>query len=1370
MLTVRKTTLVIFLLTFCLVKTYSQNNPYNEVSIASPTAASLGKYADIPVSAHTGIPQISLPIYTIKEGPLSIPISLSYHAGGLKVWETASWVGAGWSLNAGGVITRTVMGAPDERMTSNVASQTHGYLSDSGYSNALYIPLTTGYPYQPSPGSRGYFVNDWKEFAAGRKDGEPDMFFFNVGGYSGKFFFRDDGKPVMLPEQDIRVEYDYTPGFNQSISSFILTMPDGTKYFFGRTPDLSDIDPIERTNPMNDQAGLSQGQVISSWFLNKVQSADGIFSLSLTYVAESYSFYTISTFPINFNTTALEYSLVKNMVTGVRLNKISSSNATVEFQSNTVRLDLNGTSASFTDDANTQAKALDVIRVYDSANITGKKYLLNYDYFYDGSTPMPGWFANQPGYSGFSVDRRRLRLLSVQEQSLDGTVSIPPTQFEYFTEPVPRRLYFGVDHWGFNNGKNSNTSLIPTYYFAANADSVAGANRNASWPEMRAGTLRKITYPTKGSAEYVFENNDTWVSYQRKQWVNQFGLSGGQDGSMNWFETIQAFSGEPYKVVFSNTGTVGPQAQLEIYRTSDNVQMGAWVLEPQQSITFIITYPAGSYRIRTRKNNVEYTGYGAVSSFDQSTNVLIQRNEVIGGLRVKTTILRDAIDEQNSIITNYSYLVNGKSSGYLYARPNYLYKQRNDVLGITGLPTGSLCPNAMQGEAGCRVCGSAIDLKSGSSIRVLGSSQGNHIGYNEVRISQASNGYKILRFFGSERWDTDVSDVAFRTVPASGDCVSSIPNYPNAPLPFEYQRGELKYEGVFNNSGTIVSERSYVMNFAEDPIATPAIIFQSVPQYTGGNPSLPSHSMDLTLYSIKTKKKISVEETLNTYSQSSGMMQAINTTYFESNFHSSPTRILTSTSQNGILEKKFKYSFDYRISACDQVANPEAVYFSDTSVARTTFNSTWTPAVFTPYEGAINYRYWSWQYYVWDMCAARIKYVRAMRQNFTGTNNACSTCVANAKNTADGNLKPILELQQRNMNVPIEVSEWRGAKLLSASYNNYLYASSPSGFVYPGSIESISLASPATSFTVSNVSGNTVVKDNRYRLESSALFTNGNIVEITPKSGVKTSYLWGYKNTLPIAKAVGTDFNTLAIAFASAGYNLSQLRNQSSMSSALVNVYSYHPFFGMTSETDANGKTLSYSYDKLQRLIIVRDQNNNIVKRICYGYAGQPGDCNLFYNTELSVPFARNNCGAGFTGTTVNYIVPAGTYASTISVADANLMAQNDANTNGQAFANVNGTCVGSSITVQGYNSKSFNYKVRFTNNSTGAFYIFDLTAGTFNYSTLGQVPAGIYTVDFYPVTKPTTATFVVNGFVQTGSSVSFYNITVSSLTNAYMY
>jgi hypothetical protein len=80
----------------------------------SPDAASLGKYGDIPVGYHTGVPGIAIPLYELKEGDVSVSLSLTYHASGIRVAEVASWVGLGWALNAGGVITRAVQHVPDE--------------------------------------------------------------------------------------------------------------------------------------------------------------------------------------------------------------------------------------------------------------------------------------------------------------------------------------------------------------------------------------------------------------------------------------------------------------------------------------------------------------------------------------------------------------------------------------------------------------------------------------------------------------------------------------------------------------------------------------------------------------------------------------------------------------------------------------------------------------------------------------------------------------------------------------------------------------------------------------------------------------------------------------------------------------------------------------------------------------------------------------------------------------------------------------------------------------------------------------------------------------------------------------------------------
>jgi len=72
----------------------------------SPEAAALGNFVDVPVSHYTGLPNISVPIYTITEDGVTIPIQLSYHARGVKVAEVAPRTGMGWSLQYGGSITR----------------------------------------------------------------------------------------------------------------------------------------------------------------------------------------------------------------------------------------------------------------------------------------------------------------------------------------------------------------------------------------------------------------------------------------------------------------------------------------------------------------------------------------------------------------------------------------------------------------------------------------------------------------------------------------------------------------------------------------------------------------------------------------------------------------------------------------------------------------------------------------------------------------------------------------------------------------------------------------------------------------------------------------------------------------------------------------------------------------------------------------------------------------------------------------------------------------------------------------------------------------------------------------------------------------
>ena len=227
MITIRKSPFLLILLLLTSFLSFGQEDEEIADKLPdaigpSPDVAALAKYIDFPVNHAAGIPNIEIPIHTISEGPLQVPVSLNYHAGGVKVTETASSVGLGWSLNAGGVVSRMIKHHPDD-MEGNI-----GYIHNEFYSEADL----------PGSNLKYYFDNN---------DTEPDVFFFNFMGHSGKFqYYKDETNPsnskfFLLSESNIQIDFDTT---NKNINKFILTTPDGTKYYFGETIQRTPNDTI----------------------------------------------------------------------------------------------------------------------------------------------------------------------------------------------------------------------------------------------------------------------------------------------------------------------------------------------------------------------------------------------------------------------------------------------------------------------------------------------------------------------------------------------------------------------------------------------------------------------------------------------------------------------------------------------------------------------------------------------------------------------------------------------------------------------------------------------------------------------------------------------------------------------------------------------------------------------------------------------------------------------------------------------------------------------------------------------------------------------------------------------------------------------
>ncbi|MBY0427195.1 MAG: hypothetical protein K2Q22_16290, partial [Cytophagales bacterium] len=164
---------IVFRLYFCAIIALSANYclgqdlAYSSGLIPpSPNSASFAQYSETPVNLYTGIPGIAIPIYTLSSKSLNVPISLSYHASGNRVDDIPGWVGLGWTLNAGGGITRVVKGLPDEDANGFCGLNRSGKKVEDFYKSRKYGT------------SIDFDTSDFKnKVATGELDSEPDVFY-----------------------------------------------------------------------------------------------------------------------------------------------------------------------------------------------------------------------------------------------------------------------------------------------------------------------------------------------------------------------------------------------------------------------------------------------------------------------------------------------------------------------------------------------------------------------------------------------------------------------------------------------------------------------------------------------------------------------------------------------------------------------------------------------------------------------------------------------------------------------------------------------------------------------------------------------------------------------------------------------------------------------------------------------------------------------------------------------------------------------------------------------------------------------------------------------------------------------------------------
>ncbi|WP_294243952.1 hypothetical protein [uncultured Chryseobacterium sp.] len=469
-------TRLLYMLLLAIIPLSGQNPSYQLPTIIrpSPTAQNFMRYGEIPVDYSTGVPRIEIPVYIFEGKKISLPISISYHASGIKVHDVASEVGIGWVLNAGGIITRTMMDTYDEVGWTNKTYASADQLI-LGLKNTFYNNFDSSSMSYPG-------VLDVESYLNTKYNGEDlmsDRYFYNMpNGIAGifRYAYPQNSTLIMLPYRPYKINRSQT-----AISDDFNIIDDkGIKYHYKR---------------FNDSNYGS-----SEWFLVEMYSADDSEYIKLNYISQNA---TSTGKPVSTWNTAKHFLNGSNpcdpgqvehfphesnsgtggVTYNVALASIENEDIIVNFIYST-REDFQY--ASKISEINVLSKGIQ--------NIIKKKITFNHSYF------------GNVGYENLENSNKRLKLNAVTIFGENGTEA-QNYSFAYDESNIlPPYRSRSTDFWGYYNGGNSGTAIpenmIPQDYQGQNY----GINRKADNGFFsKAASLKEIKYPSGGRTKFEYE-------------------------------------------------------------------------------------------------------------------------------------------------------------------------------------------------------------------------------------------------------------------------------------------------------------------------------------------------------------------------------------------------------------------------------------------------------------------------------------------------------------------------------------------------------------------------------------------------------------------------------------------------------------------------------------------------------------------------------------------------------------------------------------------------------------------------------------------------------------------------------------------------
>ena len=440
----------------------------------TPGVAQFLDFQNFQVDNFRGIPQISFPIYVLKAGSITVPITLSYHGGGIRTMQACGNAGMGWTVSLGAEIGHTVNGAPDYAYGG--PNKIHGLYrlnnEETIFREKLINKQYSGNPndytnYQTWQGEYG------QRYYQGLTDLANDTYNLYGLGLSAVFAYPDSkNKIVQSSESPIQINHsNRTPKITDGgcdAYGFEVCNQSGTKYIFV-TQDRCRYDYSYGSPQLPRQT--DSVYYASAWHLDEITDLNGN---KVTYHYHQAPKY----YKDMGNSTYRFYSDEQERKSN---NWLNSSLTSVTYK------------PQILDSICTEGITVKINYYHKVTSATSVPLINSIDIIADGEVQQTIRFYYK------SVPHSNTKYLTSVVNQGENILS-----FEY-ADPEYNNLYFyddSQDFGGYYNGAE-NGLLIPTV-----GGYGMGANRSVV-PEMATkGVLTKITYPTGGSTEFEWESND----------------------------------------------------------------------------------------------------------------------------------------------------------------------------------------------------------------------------------------------------------------------------------------------------------------------------------------------------------------------------------------------------------------------------------------------------------------------------------------------------------------------------------------------------------------------------------------------------------------------------------------------------------------------------------------------------------------------------------------------------------------------------------------------------------------------------------------------------------------------------------------------